>query len=331
MGKIDFVIPWVDGSDPSWRENLSHYDKTAYSVETSVRYRDWGTLHYWFRAVEKYAPWVNRIHLIVWGPVPEWLNVAHPKLNIVRHEDYLPAEYLPTFSSHPIELNMHRIDGLEEQFVYFNDDCYLTAPVKPEDFFVDGLPCDSLEEQPLHLNRRDATIGVNSNTIIFLNQHFNKPSCKKAHPSKWFNLRDPKAAFKNLYLSPIHRHAFFGLNSHHLPQAYRKETLKQVWQANPDWLHETSLHKFRNSGDLNQYAFKYWQLASGQFYPINKKKAGYWCRGGTNIALTCDIIRNKRYKYICYNDSAGLDFEANKACLHAAFNDVLPEKSTYER
>ena len=26
-----------------------------------------------------------------------------------KHEDYIPKQYLPTFSSHPIELNMHRI------------------------------------------------------------------------------------------------------------------------------------------------------------------------------------------------------------------------------
>ena len=226
---------------------------------------------------------------------------------------------------------MHRIEGLAEQFVYFNDDCYLTAPVKPTDFFVDGLPCDSLEEQPLRLNRRDATIGVNSNAIIFLNQHFDKQACKKAHPDKWFSVRDPKTALKNLYLGRVHRRAFFGLNSHHLPQAYRKQTLEEVWKAEADWLHETSLRKFRNSEDLNQYVFKYWQLASGAFHPINKMKDGYWCRGGSNIQRTCDTIRNKRYKYICYNDSAGLDFEKNKELLLAAFHDALPEKSSFER
>ena len=114
-----------------------------------VRYREWDTLRYWFRAVEKYAPWVNQVYFVTCGHVPKWLNMDAPKLHFVRHQDYIPEQYLPTFSSHPIELNLHRIEGLSEHFVYFNDDFYLTAPVQETDFFVNGLPCDSLEETPL--------------------------------------------------------------------------------------------------------------------------------------------------------------------------------------
>ena len=31
-------------------------------TNNEVRYRDWQNLKYWFRAVEKYAPWVRKIH-----------------------------------------------------------------------------------------------------------------------------------------------------------------------------------------------------------------------------------------------------------------------------
>ena len=57
--------------------------------------------------------------------LPKWLKEEHPKLHIVRHEDFIPAEFLPTFSSHPIEWNFHRIEWLTENFVYFNDDMFL--------------------------------------------------------------------------------------------------------------------------------------------------------------------------------------------------------------
>ena len=126
---IDFVIPWVDGSDPAWQKERDAKAAQLGSMERcdnrGERYRDWDNLKYWFRGVEKFAPWVHKIYFVTWGHLPEWLDVQHPKLVIVRHEDYIPKEYLPTFNSHTIEWNLHRIHGLSENFVYFNDDIFL--------------------------------------------------------------------------------------------------------------------------------------------------------------------------------------------------------------
>ena len=113
--KIDFVISWVDGKDQAWLQDKSKYDAASGSDDAKERYRDWENLKYWFRGVEKFAPWVAKIHFITWGHLPKWLDVNHPRLHIVRHEDYIPQEYLPTFNSHTIEWNMHRIEGLAEQ------------------------------------------------------------------------------------------------------------------------------------------------------------------------------------------------------------------------
>ena len=93
--------------------------------------------------MERFAPWVQRIHLITWGHLPAWLDTSHPKLHIVRHEEYLPGEYLPSFNSNTLELNIARIEGLAERFVLFNDDTFLTRPCRPDDFFSrEGLPRD---------------------------------------------------------------------------------------------------------------------------------------------------------------------------------------------
>ena len=44
------------------------------------------------------------------------------------------------FSSPAIEANLHRIPGLSKKFIYFNDDVFLGAPTKPEDFLsVSGV------------------------------------------------------------------------------------------------------------------------------------------------------------------------------------------------
>ena len=122
MSDIDFIIPWVDGSDPEWLSSYNRYAPAEKRIShaDAERYRDWGLLRYWFRGVEKFTPWVRKIHFVTCGQLPDWLNLNAPKLNYVKHEDYIPKEYLPVFSSHPIELNMHRIEGLSEKFVYFN-------------------------------------------------------------------------------------------------------------------------------------------------------------------------------------------------------------------
>ena len=57
-GGIDFVLMWVDGSDPEWRALKDRYDterKRAAPGDADAngecRYRDYGMLRYWFRAV----------------------------------------------------------------------------------------------------------------------------------------------------------------------------------------------------------------------------------------------------------------------------------------
>ncbi len=136
---IDFVVTWVDGSDPTWCEQRDFYAKELGRASTAdsgdPRFRDWDIFRYWFRAVEQYAPWVHNVYLVTCGHVPEWLKTDAPKLKVVKHTDFIPEEYLPTFSSITIELNLHRIKDLSEHFVYFNDDMFLNQSVIPEDFF----------------------------------------------------------------------------------------------------------------------------------------------------------------------------------------------------
>lgn len=140
MEPIDFVITWVDGSDPAWQKEKAEYFPKKEEKTDIGRYRDMELLPYWFRAVEAYAPWVRTIHFVTWGHVPAWLDTNHPKVHIVKHSDFIPAEYLPTFSANPIELNMHRIEGLAENFVYFNDDFFLNAMLSRNSFSKTAFP-----------------------------------------------------------------------------------------------------------------------------------------------------------------------------------------------
>ena len=142
MQEIDFVVFWVDGSDPEWQQKKARYKGTPQQA-ASVRYRDWDILKYWFRAVETYAPWVRHIYFVADNQRPSWLNFDHPKLSFVDHRDFIPEEFLPTFQVNTIEDNLHRIKGLSEQFVVFNDDMFINAPIAPDYYFRNGLPCDA--------------------------------------------------------------------------------------------------------------------------------------------------------------------------------------------
>ena len=140
MEKIDFVLTWVDGTDPKWIAEKRKYEKqiieSSEEANAECRYRpETEMLRYWFRGVEKFAPWVNKIHFVTCGQKPYWLNGNHKKLNLVNHNDYIPSQYLPTFSSNVIELNLHRLPNLKEQFVLFNDDMYLLQPIRESFYF----------------------------------------------------------------------------------------------------------------------------------------------------------------------------------------------------
>ena len=146
MEKIDFVVTWLDSNDPEWLKQYEYYKPSSKGDLSKARFRDMNIFQYWFRAVERYAPWVNKVFVVTNGKNPDWLNPNHPKLVLVKHEDYMSQEYLPTFNSCAIELSFHRIEGLSEHFVYFNDDMFLNGPAKPEYYFKNGLPCDCNKE-----------------------------------------------------------------------------------------------------------------------------------------------------------------------------------------
>lgn len=333
---IDFVIIWVDGGDRAWQAEknrwLAQCTGESADIDAAIcRYRDWDNLRYWFRAVEAYAPWVNRVHFVTCGQVPDWLNLDAPKLNFVRHQDYIPKEYLPTFSSHPIELNLHRIPGLSEQFVYFNDDFFLTAPVSPKDFFRKGLPCDSIAEEPLQFTTAELYNSILVNDLVFLNRHFGRTVTRKTHWKKWFTLRSPHDSIKNLIMTLVRKPCFFGIDTHHLPQSYRKSAFSQAWSLDPALLHSTCTHKFRDARDISQVAVKGVQLMEGQFAPYDKHKFGVVLQAQKDLDRICAGIRSRRHKAVCINDGQVTDFARCRQAINDAFQEALPNKSSFEK
>ena len=217
--KIDFVIAWVDGSDLEWLKEKDKFKPGTLADANASRFRDWNLMRYWFRGVEYFAPWVNNIYFLTWGHYPNWLNTRCNKIRIINHKDYIPAKYLPTFNSHTIELNMHRIEELSENFVYFNDDMFLIAPTEATDFFADGLPKDSAVLS-VHCNQRsiiESHIPVEIAGVI--NDHFNMKEVINSNKTGWFNLMyGLPLLIRSAVLLPSPR--FPGFWQHHLPTSF---------------------------------------------------------------------------------------------------------------
>ena len=328
--EIDFAIPWVDGADPAWRKKFHKYKGTQVSVGADCReerYRDWGILHYWFRAVETYAPWVHKVHFITWGHVPEWLDTSHPKINIVRHDEYIPDKYLPTFNANPIELNMHRIEGLTEQFVYFNDDMFLTKPIHKSDFFRKGLPCDMAVLGAISGN---GIYNIVMNDISLINKSHNKKTVIKRHFFKWFNCKYRFKLIRNFLLLPWPR--FTGFYDNHQPQPFLKSTFNEVWEKFGQELDQTSSTKFRSPSDYNQYLFRYWQLVTGTFYPNCRKEKNFSCSNG-ELSEIKRVFVSRNTHTVCLNDvpESSTDFEGTKKKLQVILEETFPDKSQYEK
>lgn len=137
---IDVVYTWVDSSDEKWRRNKNYYlslqaDTSEKEGILNNRFYNNNELLYSLRSIDKYAPWVNKIFIVTNCQIPSWLNINSAKLEIIRHEDIIPIEYLPTFNSHVIESYLHNIKDLSEHYVYFNDDFLLTRKINPKNFF----------------------------------------------------------------------------------------------------------------------------------------------------------------------------------------------------
>lgn len=326
--EIDFVLLWVNGGDPDWilsKEKFSRKDEDE--GNSANRYRNWDNLQYWFRGVEKFAPWVRKIHLVTCGHFPEWLKKDHPRINLVSHKDFIPPEFLPTFNSNVIELHLHRIPQLSDKFVLFNDDMFLTNRISPEAFFKKGFPCDRAWFGIVTPMTMFSFIKLNNLAVI--NRHFNKRETVRKHWRKFFTPCYGIQNFRNalLCLWP----GFFGFNDPHLPLAYNKEIFDKVWAIEKDLLNEVSWHRFRQNNDVSHWLMRYWQLLDGNFTPDRIHGKTFTLSADSDSDKVYSAIRRQTYEMICVNDSdMDIDFEKEKERLNAAFNEILPEKSSFE-
>ena len=292
---MDVVITYVNGLDPVWRND---YEKCTKIPLLEKRFRDWGTLKYIFRGIEVNMPFVRKVHLVVSGEsqVPEWID--RDSVNVVLHKDIIPAELLPTFNSNTIELHMHRIADLDEEFVYFNDDIFPLRPIVPEDFFCDGR----------------GVIGMSRH--LFAWDMF-KTICRNSD----------HAARKALGLSPG---LFFLRPQHTCAPMLRSESKRLYETIKSDLFNSFTIT--RASKNITQYVFTNYLYLQGKI--INKRQSKRHFSVGIASASTIrDSILKPKHKLVCINDVRVTDerYMELRRTLIAAFEERFPKKSKYEK
>lgn len=229
---IDVVFTWVNDSDSEWQERYQeHKIKTNLSeigqhATDKARFSNHDELFYSIKSVEKFLPWVRNIYIITDNQCPSWL-IPSERIKIVDHNEIIESQFLPTFNSHVIEAHLHKIPGLAEHFIYFNDDVFVARSLPAGHFFKsNGIAS-------LFLSRKSL--------ITMQDRGTNTPTLSAS-------LRAVKI-FKDDYNIKIDTplvHTYVPL---------RKSVLEKTWELYSEEIQSFLSNKFRTDQDLNIATF----------------------------------------------------------------------------
>lgn len=303
--KIDYVFPYVNNTDPKWIKEYKKYADDSIGASKN-RFQDYGTLKYLLRGIAENMPWINNLYILVASEsqVPSWLNRKNVK--VILHKDFIPSKYLPTFNSSTIELFLHRIPGLQEHFIYGNDDTFVYKPLQPEDFFKFGLPILEISNFDSQKTTFDKLVKRSySNARKLVNKEQGKPAV------------DVEMGF----IKPAH----FQMG---ILKSTAKKMIKFIEESgNLD----TYATRFRDlSTNVNQYMYADYQVLSHRYIRREEKDTlgKYISCGAIRLENIEKIIMSNEYPLLCLNDS-GLN-EDYFSFIEAFFKRKFPEPCKYE-
>ena len=332
VAPADVLFLWVNGTDPA---HIAAYERATGRRMTAAamrRFRDYGTLRFGVRSVEKHVPFMRRLHIVTSGQVPAWWNPANPRGRIVPHSEIFVTSAanssgtgtsgsnatvpisgaLPTFNSNAIEANLRNVPGLAKYVLYLNDDFLVGAPLALSDF-VD-LPSGLLKlnmggfvapnERGMRTNIWHRSVG-HANTLV--NRVY--------HPD------NPRAP-----------HQYAG----HVCYFLDRDVLEHMHAMWPAEFLATSRRKFRHADDTS-LPFLMVNVALEEHLgtrgsPIT---SGYatWSHDHRRNAAAWDRLAASHAKCLCiqdgFEDSPNVDAEIR--FLERKLCEMFPEKSSFER
>ena len=292
--KIDYVFPYVTTNDPYWQELyksafIGNESKWASGIS---RFRDNGMLKYLFRSLETHLPWINKVHMIVMSEsqIPDWVNREH--VHIIYHSDFIPKEYLPTFSSSLIEMFLGNLPLVEEKFIYGNDDTITFKDLDPNFFFKDNTPKYNINIR----NYKDTAPGDKLRRNAF-----------------------------NLILGTQQEKRV--IDTQHIPIAYKKSIIQECYKKYEKKILE-SLSIFREDKNYNQYIFAFYQMMEDHIINTQQKAFSYYSKKRNLEKILNDDF--EEYDFICINDDDETTEEDWQKIIFKIAK-LLPNKSKFEK
>lgn len=293
---MDIVITYVDGMDPLWQED---YERTVGKSVRDKRFRDWGTLPYLFRGIERNMPFVDKVHLVVArdSQVPAWVDRS--QVHIVFHEDIIPADKLPLFNASSIEMFLQFVPGLSEEFIFLNDDFYPMLPMEAEDFFVDG-------KAVCHM----------SGMHMFTYGHNYRRACRRS--------TDGAAKAAGL------RRPLFFIRPQHIAAPMLKTPFMELYSKMEEEILST-VTPLREPQNYNQYLFVDYIYYKG--LTVDKKiSKKHFSLASSSAEKICAFIDKPTRKWCCINDvdMSEETFQRTDSMILEAFQRLFPQKSRFE-
>ena len=292
---IDLVFPYVTADDETWQKQYkiamdknSGLDSWKAGIE---RFRDPGTLKYFFRAIQEFLPWIRQVHMIVAyeSQVPNWINREH--VHIITHDQFIPNNLLPTFNSTCIEMFLGKLPDVSESFIYTNDDCIFTRPLSQQFFFEKAKPV-------YQVNMRDY---------------------KKSAPGDRTRLNCYNVCLNVKQSNRV-------VTTQHGPIPYRKSWINKCYNKHTREILE-SCTQFRDEKNLNQYFFALFQMMECEIE--NDKKEYKSIIINEKSVANLQKLDFDRYDELCLNDSNEATPEMWSKVIKKLDN-LLPKKSKFE-
>jgi hypothetical protein len=237
---FDIVYTYVNGSNEDYMRLKDYWFSLERSIlgndrlqerhsTTSSLSRDNNELCFSLRSIEKYFPSFGGRIYIVTDHIPSWLNTSGSQLRVISTNEIMNNTCLPTFNSHAIEANLHKIPELREFYLYFNDDYILGRSVDIEDFFVNGT-CLVIYSDDRMTSNINVTWNIHKKAMLNTNSLLD---------NSWYNSTESSNQI-NRYFLP------------HAPHPIRKSIAQDIWSKKLiEVQHQQSSHRFRDMNDVH--------------------------------------------------------------------------------
>lgn len=295
--QVDIVYTWVNSRDPGWQAlHRSHFGSDI----DEDRFLSRDELKYSLRSVSYYCDWVRKIHVVTNCAAPDWLDLSHPKIAWVDHREVLEPGNLPTFNCHAIEVGLLDVPDLADHFIYFNDDVFVTVPLRKAAFF------DSHGRSRAYFEPNGKLAPDRSNS-----------------EESWFHARlnAQQLLFEpyGYVASRMHHHCPFAINTAHA---------REMFAEFGEEVTEVATHKQRQNDDIPLLSF---------LYPHYTQARGIGL--ATNVDSRIMNLQNfERFKlgpntqFLCINDGVGsADHDGFDEAARTLMEDMFPIRAPWER